>query len=77
MGLNIRFSGGGSRIHDKLSLAKGDATLEEVLLQRRQLETTCNYNFSVGLSLSFGSIYSNVVNARFGSGSGTSISIHM
>jgi hypothetical protein len=76
-GLNINFSGGGSRIHDQLALAKGDATLEEVLLQRRQLQTTYNYFFSVGLSLSFGSIYSNVVNPRFGTGSGTSISISL
>jgi len=76
-GLNFNFSGGGSRIHDQIFLAKGEASLEEVLLQRRQLETTYNYFFSVGLSFSFGSIYSNVVNPRFGSGGGTSISIHM
>jgi len=76
-GLNFNFSGGGSRIHDQIYLAKGEASLEEVLLQRRQLETTYNYFFSVGLSLSFGSIYSNVVNPRFGSGSGTSVSISM
>ena len=76
-GLNFNVSGGGSRIHDQLSLAKGDASLEEVLLQRRQLATTYNYFFSAGFSLSFGSIFSNVVNPRFGSGSGTSISINM
>lgn len=76
-GLNFNFYGGGSRIHDQIFLAKGEASLEEVLLQRRQLETTYNYFFSVGLSFSFGSIYSNVVNPRFGSGSGTSISIQM
>jgi hypothetical protein len=76
-GLNLNFSGGGSRIHDQLSLAKGDASLEEVLLQRRQLATTYNYFFSVGFSLNFGSIFSKVVNPRFGSGSGTSISISM
>ena len=53
---------------------KGGASLEEVLLQRRQLETTYNYFFQVGFSYSFGSIFSNVVNPRFGSGS-RSISI--
>jgi hypothetical protein len=75
-GLNFNIDGGGSRIHDQLALPKGGATLEEVLLQRRQLATTFNYFFSVGLSLSFGSINSNVVNPRFGSGSeGTSIQI--
>jgi len=76
-GLNFNISGGGSRIHDQLFLTKGEATLEEVLLQRRQLATTYNYFFSVGLSFTFGSIYSNIVNPRFGSGSGTLISISM
>ncbi len=36
-----------------------------------------SYFFMFGLSYTFGSIYSNVVNPRFGSGSGTSISIQM
>ena len=76
-GLNFNFYGSGSRIHDQIYLAKGEATLEEVLLQRRQLETTYTFYASVGLSFSFGSIYSNVVNPRFGSGSGTSINISM
>ena len=74
-GLNLTFDGSGSRIHDQLYLAAGNATLEEVLLQRRQMETTYTYYFSVGLNFSFGSIFSNVVNPRFGSGSGTSINI--
>lgn len=75
-GLNFNIDGGGSRIHDQLALTKGGTTFEEVLLQRRQLATTYNYFFSVGLSLSFGSINSNVVNPRFGSGSGMSMSIN-
>ena len=75
-GLNFNVSGGGSRIHDQLALPKGGATFEEVLLQRRQLATTYNYFFSVGLNLSFGSTNSNVVNPRFGSGSGMSMSMN-
>jgi hypothetical protein len=75
-GLNFNVDGGGSRIHDQLALPKGGATFEEVLLQRQQLATTYNYFFSVGLSLSFGSIHSNVVNPRFGSGSGMSMSMN-
>ena len=75
-GLNFNIDGGGSRIRDQLSLPKGGATLEEVLLQRRQLATTYNYFFSAGLSLAFGSTNSNVVNPRFGSANGgTSIQI--
>jgi hypothetical protein len=73
--LNFNISGGGSRIRDQLSLVKGEASWEEVLLQRRQLGTGYNYYFSLGLSFTFGSTSSRVVNPRFGTGSGTSISI--
>ena len=68
-GLSIIALGGGSRIHDQLSLVRGGASLEEVLLQRTQLETSYSYFFSVGFSYTFGSIFTNVVNPRFGSSS--------
>jgi len=60
-----------SMIHDQLSLGKGQVSLEEVLLRRTLLETDYQYYFSIGLSYTFGSIFSNVVNPRFG-GSGSS-----
>jgi hypothetical protein len=66
-GLSFFAFGGGSRIHDQLSLTKGIASLEELLLRRTQLETSYDYFFSVGLSFTFGSIFTNVVNPRFGS----------
>ena len=65
-GLSVTFSGNYSRIHDQFNLAKGDASQEDILLQRRQLATSYSYYGSVGLKYSFGSIYSNVVNPRFG-----------
>jgi len=46
---------------------KGDASLEEILLRRRMMETTYSYFALVGVSFTFGSIYTNVVNPRFGS----------
>jgi len=55
---------------DQLSIAKSGATEEEVLLRRKELESKYNYWLSVGLSYSFGSIYNNIVNPRFGSGGG-------
>lgn len=55
-----------SMIHDQLSLFKGDATKEEILLSQRELATTYDYYISIGISYSFGSIYNNVVNPRFG-----------
>ncbi|MBN2207207.1 MAG: hypothetical protein JW742_07370 [Candidatus Aminicenantes bacterium] len=73
-GLSVNLDGGGSRIRDQLNLAKGGASFEEVILRRKQLATDYDYYFSVGLSLTFGSVRSNVVNPRFGSG-GTSVSI--
>jgi len=76
-GLSLYVIGSGSRIHDQLSLPRGSTTLEEVLLQRKQLATTYEYFAAVGLSFTFGSVYTNVVNPRFGSigSGGTSVSI--
>lgn len=51
-------------IRDQLHIPKGDAPLEEVLLRRRDLLTTYEYEVSVGFSYTFGSIYNNVVNTR-------------
>lgn len=73
-GLNFNINASYSIIHDQLSLPRGGATRDDLLLRQIELETTYNYRFSVGLSYTFGSIYSKVVNPRFGSGGG-SISI--
>ena len=75
-GLSFNMHGGGARIHDQIFLPKGGATIEEVLLRRKQLATNYDYFFSVGFSYSFGSIFSNIVNPRFGSGGGR-VSIHI
>lgn len=75
-GLSLNVFGSYSRIHDQLSLPKGGATFEEILLRRKELSTDYSYFASIGLSYSFGSIYSNVVNPRFGNG-GRSIRIIM
>lgn len=53
-------------IHDQLFLEKGDLTVEEVLLSRKQVETSYSYYISIGFSYSFGSMFQNVVNPRFG-----------
>lgn len=65
-GLSLNVFGKYSRIHDQLSLPKGEATLDEILLRIKELETNYDYSISVGFSYTFGSIYSNVVNPRFG-----------
>jgi hypothetical protein len=65
-GLSLTLYGNYSRIHDQISLPKGEATLDEVLLRRTQLATSYSYYGSIGLSYTFGSMFSNVVNPRFG-----------
>jgi len=65
-GLSFDLYGNYSATHDQLYLAKGEATVEEILLQRRELASDYQYFLSVGLSYRFGSIFSNVVNPRFG-----------
>ncbi|MBM3237163.1 hypothetical protein FJZ31_12800 [Candidatus Poribacteria bacterium] len=67
-GFSIDLFGSVSRIHDQLGLQKGDLSQEDILLRRRQLSTQYNYYGSIGLRYTFGSIFSNVVNPRFGGG---------
>ena len=75
-GLSLDVYGNYSRIHNQLSLPKAGASRDEILLRIQQLETNYNYFFMMGISYTFGSIYNNIVNPRFGSSSGgTSISI--
>lgn len=65
-GLSLNFFGRYSRIHNQLSLSKAGATLEEILLRRKELETSYYFYGYVSLSYRFGSTSSNVVNPRFG-----------
>lgn len=52
-------------VHDQLYLPKGDASLEDVLLERRKLATTYELRGQLGLRFTFGSIFNNIVNERF------------
>lgn len=65
-GLSLSMSAGFSAIHDQLSLPMRGASREEILLNRKILETNYHYGVSIGFSYTFGSVYSNVVNPRFG-----------
>ena len=64
-GFSLNMGGSATRIRDQLYLRAGNATDEEILLRRRQLATGYRYNFSIGFSYTFGSIFNNVVNTRF------------
>jgi hypothetical protein len=64
-GLSLSISGDAAIIHDQLSLTKGGATEEEILLKQKQIASSYDYSLKVGFSYTFGSIYNNVVNPRF------------
>jgi hypothetical protein len=63
-GLSLNIFGDYGRPRDQLSLERGEASDEEVLLRLRQLQTNYTYYTQIGLSYSFGSIFSAVVNPR-------------
>lgn len=69
-GLSLNVGGGGSWIRDQIYLPKGDATTEEILVRQRQLATSYSYSVYFGVSYTFGSIFNNVVNPRFGGSGG-------
>jgi hypothetical protein len=69
-GFSLDLNGSYDRLRDQIYLAAGEATDEEVLLRRRQLATGFQYFASVGLSYTFGSKVSPVVNPRFSGGGG-------
>ena len=66
-GLSLNLSVFYSSLHDQLYLPKGTATQAEVLLQQHQLLTSYRWQGFFGLSYTFGSLFNNVVNPRFGS----------
>ena len=74
-GMSVNLFGSVSMIHDQLSLPMGGATPDEILLRQKELATQYSYFASIGLSYTFGSIYNNIVNPRFGSQSGGGFTI--
>jgi len=65
-GLSISAEGSASRIRDQISLPRRGATPEEILLRQRQLRSGYDYDFRLSLTYTFGSIFSAIVNPRFG-----------
>jgi hypothetical protein len=64
--LSLEVGGTYLRSHDQLSLVKGTASEQDVLVHRRELETSYTCWADVTIRYTFGSIYSTVVNRRFG-----------
>jgi hypothetical protein len=70
-GLELDIFASYSSIRDQLSLSKEGASDEEILLELKQLRTDYRWEFSVGLSYTFGSKFNNTVNPRFGNSPGS------
>jgi hypothetical protein len=66
-GLSLNLSCSMAFIHNQIELAKGNRSAEDVYLSLRELETNFDYSGRIGLTYTFGSIYNNIVNPRFGS----------
>ena len=65
-GLSLNLNSNAQIIRNQIYLAAGGATPQEILVRQRQLATSYSYYVSFGISYTFGSIYNNVVNRRFG-----------
>lgn len=65
-GLSLDVGGSASRIRDQIELPKRGATPSEVLLRVRELQSGYQVQLFAGFSYSFGSIFNNIVNPRFG-----------
>jgi hypothetical protein len=76
-GFSLEVSGDYSRVRDQRYLPKSGASDEEILVRMKELATGYRYFFVVGISYSFGSIFNNVVNPRFGNSGGGGMTIMM
>ena len=76
-GLSVFVLGGYSWIHDQLSLLGREPTFEEQILRLRELPMNNNYFVSFGFQFTFGSIFTNVINPRFGSSGGGGMRINI
>jgi hypothetical protein len=65
-GLSVQTQVNASRIRDQIGLPARGATDEEILLRLRQLQSGYEYGVGFSLTYTFGSIFSSVVNPRFG-----------
>lgn len=63
-GLAFEIDGRIARVRDQIYLSGEGLSNEEILLQQRALATDYSYYTSIGLSYTFGSIFSTVVNPR-------------
>ena len=69
-GFSVNFFADYSKFNDQFFLPKRDFTDEQILTRQFARETHYRYFMNFGVSYTFGSIFNNVVNPRFGGGGG-------
>ncbi len=69
-GLSIFFGGRYSRVADQLYLTQSGLTDQQIIARQQALATNYRYFGNFGLSYTFGSIFNNIVNPRFGGSRG-------
>ena len=67
-GLSFSIWGSAARVNDQLSLVRGELSEADILLRLQELQTSYQFSGSFGIAYTFGSIYNNIVNPRFGNG---------
>ncbi len=67
-GLYLNLNIGYEIVHDQINLEKGSESQEELLLHRKEIATSYFLMFNTGITYSFGSKFSNVVNQRINGG---------
>ena len=67
-GLSFNIRGRAAQIHDQLSLVGEELSEADILLKLKEMASAYNIDGSLGISYTFGSIFNNVVNPRFGDG---------
>jgi hypothetical protein len=65
-GLSLRLDGGVAHINDQINLKKGDISEADRLLKLTELATKYRLEGGIEITYTFGSIYNNIVNPRFG-----------
>lgn len=63
-GLSFNLGADYRLVNDQISLPRGDASLEEILLGQRQLATNFQSEVNFGLRYTFGALFNNIVNTR-------------
>jgi hypothetical protein len=69
-GLNLDLEASVARVKDQIYVSGENVPDEDILLERRQLGTSFEYELEFGFSFTFGSVFNNVVNPRMGSNRG-------